>query len=150
MKGYAAENIRFSIEVRARPIQGTGSTFATHCFLVLLNASGEVVDSLSFDPSNSIGWSDADPTNVERGSVVMTTDCEYETWSGLRDAFKRWANRSPYVLGHHNCCHVVMGALVSTNLPQAKLGIHFARSANATWHDLNGNPSTKDFYKKNV
>lgn len=142
-------NLKFDIEVRGRPVKGYGSMVATHCFLALL-VNDTVVDTLSFDPSNSHGWQDADPDDHSRGKVVVQTNCEWETWSSLASAFKRYAGRSVYVLGNHNCCHVVMGALVATNLKDAKTGIHFARTANNTWHSYNGQLGTEDYIKKNA
>jgi hypothetical protein len=142
-------NVRFSIQVRGRPVQGLGGAVATHCFLVLLDQNGEVVDSLSFDPSNSVGWQDADPQNDSRGSVEVEARCSLASWEGLAKVFKQGANRKVYVLGNHNCCHAVMEALVGTNLTNANAGIHFARVSNNTWHTINGNLASADYIKKN-
>lgn len=141
---------KYNIAVRARPVNHPlGQFVATHCYLALLCPEG-VVDTLSFDPSNSIGWSDGDPENSSRGELVVERNCDEQAWQSLKDAFKRGANRGVYVLGHHNCCHAVMDALVATNLTNAKAGIHFARDANMTWHDANGNLGTSEYIKKNV
>jgi len=144
-------NTLYDIQVRARPVQHpVAKYFATHCYLVLLDQSCEVVDSLSFDPSNSIGWCDADPGNHSRGSRVVHRNCEMPTWEDLSAEFKRHAVRKLYVLGNHNCCHAVMDALVATNLTDAREGIHFARVANNTWGNVNQNLDSESFIKKNI
>jgi hypothetical protein len=145
------EKVQYDIVVRARPVgHPLGQYVATHCYLALLDPGDKVVDTLSFDPSNSVGWNDASPDDASLGTVVVERLCEISTWEELSEAFKRCATRTTYVLGHHNCCHAVMDALVSTSLSGARLGIHFARTANNTWHNLNQNPSTASYVKKNV
>jgi hypothetical protein len=144
-------NVSFSIEVRCRPVQGVGGLVATHAFLVLLDAAGQVVDSLSFDPSNSVGWQDADPTNVSRGSAVVTAACDAAQWKELADAFKARAGRCPYALGTHNCCNAVIEALGGcASLPTAgaRGGIHLARVANNAWATGNQVPDTDLLVKK--
>jgi hypothetical protein len=147
----AEPNVEYDIVVRARPVKHPlGQYVATHCYLALLDAGDKIVDTLSFDPSNSVGWHDAEPDNASCGTVVVEKRCEMSTWDDLAKAFKRYAGKNPYVLGHHNCCHAVMDALVSTNLRGAKQGIHFARTSNNTWHNANQNLGADDYLKKNL
>jgi hypothetical protein len=139
---------KFDIEVRTRPISGYGGAMATHAFIVLLEGY-TVVDSLSFDPSNSIGLEDGDPGNDSRGRAVVGTDVQMETWSELKDAFQRAAN-SPYDLRNHNCTHAVSIALTSGPwLPGAMDGVRLVHDANKAWDTANGRLSADDFYGKN-
>lgn len=144
-------NLSFSIEVRCRPVQGAAGPAATHAFLALLDASGEVVDSLSFDPSNSVGWQDGDPSNVSRGSQVVTAACDAAQWKELAEVFKARAGRCPYALGAHNCCNAVIEALGGcSSLPTVGVnrGIHLARVANNAWATFNLVPDTGLLIKK--
>lgn len=134
--------------MRARPVQGLAGKIATHCFLVLLNDKREVEDSLSFDPSNSIGSKDEDPTNTSRGKILVGSEQGIKKWNQLKSYYVSFASK-PYALGSHNCCHAVMNALVGSSLPEASAGIGFARNANKTWDDVNQTLGAEDYIKKN-
>jgi hypothetical protein len=142
-------NVLFKIAVRARPIKGMGGTVATHCYLALLDQNNKVVDTLSFDPSNSNGRNDADPTDYSRGSVIVEGDCNISTWKELASNFIKYADAKPYILANHNCCNAVMDALVSTSLTHSQVGIIFAREANDTWANWNGVLDGDSYSKKN-
>ena len=148
--GTRPEAIRYRIAVRGRPVQGPGGAFATHCYLVLLSGT-TVIDSLSFDPSNSVGWQDADPSNTQRGEQTVESNCDISRWERLAEAFQaNVTQKKTYSLSTFNCCHAVMGGLVATNLEHATQAISFARSANNTWDNINRNASAGEFEKKNA
>jgi hypothetical protein len=144
----AQPNDRFVVEVRGRPVRGIRGAFATHCFIALLDARENVVDSLSFDPSNSDHGRDERPTDCSRGRVIVEKACDRATWEKLSAAFKSYANRSPYVLRHHNCCDVVIGALLAAELNNVRAGIRFARAANNMWHWVKGALEPAAYSKK--
>jgi hypothetical protein len=144
-------NVLYSIEVRGRPVQVVlVGQVATHTYLVLLNQANEVCDSLSFDPSCSNGWNDSTPNDVSRGFQRVQTNCTYEVWKKLKEAYKVFANKHTYDLLSHNCCHAVMGGLSGSSCTYAMEGISFARVANNTFFDLTGTLSSKQFNKKNA
>ncbi len=143
-------NVLYSIEVRGRPVQvALVGSLATHTYLVLLNQASEVCDSLSFDPSCSVGWNDSTPNDVSRGVQRVATGCTYEVWQELKGAYMAYARQHAYSLGSHNCCHAVMAGLSGSSCTDAALGISFARVANNTFFNLTGNLSADAFAKKN-
>jgi hypothetical protein len=146
--GRDAAPASFDIVVRGRPVKGKAGKIATHCYLAL-KGGNIIVDTLSFDPSNSIGWNDADPKNSERGEVVVARSCRMDDWSSLKRSFIDRATAQSYNLRTHNCCHAVMESLVCTNLERAGNGVAFARDANETWHDFMGTLAPEEFVKKN-
>lgn len=139
----------YKIVVRGRPVQGPVGVFATHTFLAIVDEVGKVIDSLSFDPSNSIGSADADPYNLSRGGIVVQRNATQKQWDQLKECYKMFA-RISYKLAGHNCCDAVKKALVSTNLEFASRGIAFASKANATWDKCNCVLGSEDYEKKNV
>lgn len=139
----------YTVEVRTRPVSGYADALASHAFIVLLDGV-RVIDSLSFDPSNSIGLEDARPDDDSRGSVILGREVKMDTWLELKDAFRR-AARSVYSLGSYNCTHAVCAALIAgPNFPSILAGLELARRANRTWDALHGRMSAQDDYKKNV
>ncbi len=136
----------YIIEVRARPVTGLGGLVATHTFIVLLDGS-KVIDSLSFDPSNSVNGSDADPTNDVRGNVVIGQQISTAMWRELVRAFNR---RTPYNLHTNNCTHAVADALIATNFEGATGGIALARNANQTWDAVHRRLSAPATMRKNL
>jgi|GEM_PF-2217115 len=139
---------KYDIVVRTRPVNGYGSILATHAFIVLLEGN-RVVDSLSFDPSNSIGLEDGSPDDDSRGSKVIGTNVTTSTWTELKEAFQRVAINT-YNLGNNNCTHAVFGALNSGPwLPGSFEGMTLARDANKTWDFINRRLSAEQDSKKN-
>jgi hypothetical protein len=149
---------QYQIEVRARPVgHPLGQFVATHCYLALVDPDkGQVMETLSFDPSNSNGWSDAKPTDQTLGSRLVHTILGKKNlflWSDLAAAFKQRAG-SPekYNLRTHNCCNAVMDALITCNgalMAGRDDAIEFARRANDTWANIHGVLPTSDYIKKN-
>jgi len=109
-----------TIAHRARPVGGfwgLAGYAATHTFLVLLDSRGEVIDSLSFDPSNSVGSKDAAPENSTRGErAIISGNAEAMRgkWGTLRSRYEEFA-KTPYRLGTHNCTHAAEYALNGIN-----------------------------------
>ena len=118
----------YTIETRGRPVLGSAGVVATHCYLVLLDEDRNVEDSLSFDPSNSVGSKDASPENTSRGSVVLGTNQSISVWKQLKSSYSSFASAA-YNLRNHNCCHAVMAALVASNLPRAATGTRLTANA---------------------
>lgn len=139
---------KYDIEVRTRPVMGYASFLATHAFIVLVEGD-RVVDSLSFDPSNSIGLEDKRPYDYSRGKVVIGTNVKTSTWTELKEAFQRAAINT-YSLQYNNCTHAVVNALISGPLlPGSHAGATLARDANSTWDFIHGRLSATDDSKKN-
>ena len=139
----------YVVKVRARPVSGMGGPVATHCFLVLVDLDDNVQDSLSFDPSNSVGSGDGNPTNKTRGEEVVgiVFGNDMTAWNVLKERYATFG-QTEYSLHNHNCCHAAIYALSGSSLDGANQGIIFARSANKAWDDAHWQPSAETKIKK--
>lgn len=108
---------KYIIELRKRPVQGMLGMIATHEFLVKLDQEGNLIDSLSFDPSESDGLTDNDPYNKSRGSTLVSETATDDDWRQLREAYVSFARRQ-YNVNNHNCTHAVENALNATNMKE--------------------------------
>ncbi|MCP5107867.1 MAG: hypothetical protein GY950_31050 [bacterium] len=121
-----------TIVARGRPVSGIGGWVASHCYLALIDRYGEIRDSLSHDPSNSVGGRDGDPTNHSKGEIRVQSEATPKQWELLKKAFAS-ATSAEYDLHNNNCCHAVFKALSNTALDGGNKGMSFATTLNKTW-----------------
>ena len=149
-KSIGLQKNRYYVTVRLRPILTPGlSKFATHGYIAKIDNNNKIIETLSFDPSNSIGSEDAQPSDASWGEVMVGTDVSDEAWEDIKQRFLGFSHSSRgYSLRKRNCCHAVMNTLANTGLSileNKTEGIKFAYWGNQTWNYWASAPSLQSY-----
>ena len=132
----------YYVTVRLRPVGMAALRYvAVHGYIAKKNQKGEILETLSFDPSNSVGISDAKPEDASWGEVMVGTNVTEAEWESISKFFTEFSQSDQgYNLRKRNCCHAVIQTLIVAKfkvLKNKNEGIKFAYWANQSWNRIN-------------